>query len=73
MAMQRQYSNRMAYSSVSELGFADHRYPMTDRDRRWLDMIESGIENLPQDSSRLAERIASARGELFLKSSYGMA
>ena len=62
---------RLALSSLKQ-SFADRRYPLTDRDRRWLDMIESGIDNLPQDSSRLAERIASARGDLFLKSSYGI-
>jgi len=62
---------RLALSSLKQ-SFADRRYPLTDRDRRWLDTIESGIENLPRDSNRLAERIASERGDLFLKSSYGM-
>jgi methanol---5-hydroxybenzimidazolylcobamide Co-methyltransferase len=59
--------------SVLKKSFADKRYPLTERDRRWLDMIESGIEYLPQGSEQLAERIASTRGELFLKSSYGIA
>jgi hypothetical protein len=59
--------------SVLKKSFADKRYPLTERDRRWLDMIEAGIDNLPLDSSRLAERIESSRGELFLKSSYGLA
>ncbi len=59
--------------SVLKQSFADHRYPLSERDRRWLDMIEAGIEYLPPDSDQLAERITSTRGELFLKSSYGMA
>jgi methanol--5-hydroxybenzimidazolylcobamide Co-methyltransferase len=62
---------RLALAALKQ-SFADQRYPLTERDRRWLDMIETGIENLPGESGRLADRIAATRGELFLKSSYGM-
>lgn len=62
---------RFALRMLKE-SFAEKRYTLTSRDERWMNMIEQGVDDLPADADRLAERIAESRGELYLPSSYGL-